>query len=276
MNDITINKTHTYAIAQRFLDTHPFLSEARRGAFPVGEDNEWGIVTKALEDTPYNDDATWFVEFTDPTGRDLSLTHRAVMGSIRSCVYDENSDEGVTRWVLRLHSGGTVEQLGTREVSVICQRALFNGREPYTAALFGPGAPAETVASEADTDELSDEELWNSPIGERLRHYADKLLAAEGERINLIAKRQWQSHVRGGVDRARAIVSPLGDPSPLVTEEGSRPETDPWSYWRSPEIKGLREVIKATDGTPDVVQVAAKAYIADVAANGAPDFGDEE
>lgn len=148
----------------------------------------------------------------------------------------------------------------------------------------------EPQTDEAQTSaSLTDEELWNSPIGQRLRHYADKLLAAEGERIQLVAKRQWESHVRGGVERARAIVSPLGDPRPLGLDpdEVPRSDTDPWADWQSPEVVGLREAITATDGTIPAVQEAAKAYIAsfqgeerpadeDAMPVGPPWTGDEE
>ncbi|PPS89578.1 hypothetical protein [Streptomyces sp. MH60] len=115
-------------------------------------------------------------------------------------------------------------------------------------------------------DDMTDGELFDSPVGHRLRHYMDKLLAAEGLRIEISAKRQWEAHVRAGVERARAIVSPLGDPSPINygfdPDAVLRPDVDPWADWQSPEVAGLREAIEATDGTIPAVQEAAKAYIA--------------
>lgn len=105
---------------------------------------------------------------------------------------------------------------------------------------------------------LTDEELWDSPLGHRLRRYLDKLLLAEAERITMVAKRKWQQDNAIGVNIARDIVSPDG----TLEERNDGEDGDPWAYWQSPEQLGLKEAIKATDGTPAAVQEATKAYIA--------------
>ncbi|MFE6000398.1 hypothetical protein ACFQ6C_26615 [Streptomyces sp. NPDC056454] len=123
---------------------------------------------------------------------------------------------------------------------------------------------AGNAPTAADADDMTDEELWNSPLGHRLRNYADKLLLAEEERIPLFHKRQVDGVVARGVSRARALVHPLGDPSPIGADidEVQRPDFDPWANWQSPEVVGLREAVQATDGSLEAAQEAAKAYIA--------------
>jgi hypothetical protein len=116
------------------------------------------------------------------------------------------------------------------------------------------------------SEELTDEELWNSPLGQRVRTYADKLLLAEGERLDAFHKRQVDRVFSGGVSRARAIVSPLGDPSPMGDggdpDAVLRPDIDPWANWQSPEVKGLRAAIQETDGSIPAAQERAKQYFA--------------
>ncbi|MFE0490119.1 DUF7239 family protein [Streptomyces griseoaurantiacus] len=104
-------------------------------------------------------------------------------------------------------------------------------------------------------DDMTDEELWNSPLGHRLRRYADKLLAAQEARIELFARRKSDHAVMGGVSYSRNVISPDG-----TTDE--RAGNDPWATYRSPELEGLREVIRETDGTTATTDEAAKAYIA--------------
>ncbi|KUL44805.1 hypothetical protein ADL22_12745 [Streptomyces sp. NRRL F-4489] len=107
-------------------------------------------------------------------------------------------------------------------------------------------------------EDMTDEELWDSPLGRRMRLYADKLLAAEFERISLVAQRKWQQDSAVGVNIARDILSVNGS----LEERNDGEDGDPWAYWWSNEIQGLRKVVHEADGTPDAVQEAAKAYIA--------------
>lgn len=136
--------------------------------------------------------------------------------------------------------------------------SLHRGDDTPTWLLDFATEQCAPYLSEASADDMSDEELFDSPLGHRLRRYMDKLLAAERERIMLVAKRKWQQDNAVGVDLARDILSPDG----LLQDRNDAEDGDPWAYWQSPEIEGLRDVIKATDGTPAVVQEAAKAYIA--------------
>lgn len=108
-----------------------------------------------------------------------------------------------------------------------------------------------------DYDALSDEELWNSPLGLRLRAYADKLLAAENERVGIVDKRQLAAHQRMGVDYARDVFSVTGEDMSTRNDND-----DPWVYWKSPEIDGLRNAVASSDRTRKGAQEAAKAYIA--------------
>ncbi|MET7363222.1 hypothetical protein ABZS76_32960 [Streptomyces sp. NPDC005562] len=115
---------------------------------------------------------------------------------------------------------------------------------------------------------MTDEELWNSPVGERLRHYGDKLLAAEVMRIMMKSRRRTEAVVAEGVEYGRAVLSPLGDPNSLITNKDGAPtraDTDPWASWQSTELTGLRGAVAATDGTREAVQKAAKRYLADLA-----------
>lgn len=122
------------------------------------------------------------------------------------------------------------------------------------------------ASAAAACDDMTDEELWNSPLGHRLRTYADKLLAAEAERIAATAKRQTDHVVGAGIGFGRAIISPLGDPTDTFDngdpDKVFRTDIDPWANWQSPEMKGLTEAVKATDGTRNAAQEAAKSYIA--------------
>ena len=112
------------------------------------------------------------------------------------------------------------------------------------------------MSNDAAMDGLTDEELWNSPVGLRLRHYADKLLAAEQARVELVTRnRANQAGMMAGLEGAREVTSPLG-----ATFAANR--KDPWGVYRSPELEGLRAAVRGTDGTVLAVQRAAKAYIA--------------
>lgn len=129
-----------------------------------------------------------------------------------------------------------------------------------------------TTDHTTDYNHMTDEELWNSSLGERLRGYADKLLCAEAERIKLVAKRKWQQDNAIGVEIARDVLSAQGS----LEERSNGGEGDPWAYWQSPVIVGLRDVIKTTDGTPDTVQEAAKAYIASLQGDEPPADGEKK
>ncbi|MFH8483007.1 hypothetical protein [Streptomyces sp. NPDC018055] len=121
--------------------------------------------------------------------------------------------------------------------------------------------PMESAAADGD---MTDEELWNSPLGHRLRVYADKLLLAEEERIRAFHKRQVDAVMSAGVSRGRSLIHPLGDPSPMGAEpdEVQRPDIDPWADWQSPEVVGMREAVTAAGNSQKAAQEAAKAYIA--------------
>lgn len=138
-----------------------------------------------------------------------------------------------------------------------------------------PAAKETTMTDETPPlHTMTDEELWNSPAGERLRHYADKLLAAEAERITANPKRrQADGVVAEGIQFARAIVSPLGDPSTMISHDDGTParaDTDPWANWQSPEVTGLREAVKDHWKDREAALKAAKAYIASLQGNERP------
>ncbi|MFJ4902962.1 hypothetical protein [Streptomyces sp. NPDC088727] len=126
-------------------------------------------------------------------------------------------------------------------------------------------------------DDMTDEELWNSPLGQRLRHYADKLLLAEAERVRANAKRHAHGVVAEGLEFGRAVVSPLGDPTSMLSDpdEPTRADTDPWANWQSAEQTGLRAALAATDGSRDAAQEAAKAYIASLQGDERPTTDEE-
>lgn len=130
-------------------------------------------------------------------------------------------------------------------------RAIAEAQAHFLAAQAINTLPAQ------DTDEMTDEELWNSPAGLRLRDYADKLLAAESERVGIVDKRQLAGHQRIGLDYGRDVLSVTGETTHTRNEND-----DPWTYWKSPEIEGLREAVAASDRTRKGAQEAAKAYIA--------------
>ena len=106
-------------------------------------------------------------------------------------------------------------------------------------------------------DDMTDEELWNGPLGYRLRRYADKLLAAQEARVEFFSKRKSDYVIMAGVSYARDVISPDG-----TTDE--RQDNDPWATYRSSELEGLREAVKETDGTTAAANEAAKAYIANL------------
>ncbi|WP_428957893.1 hypothetical protein [Streptomyces sp. cg35] len=109
---------------------------------------------------------------------------------------------------------------------------------------------------------MSDADLWDSPVGHRVRHYADKLLLAEAERIRMSGKRNADGVVAEGVEFGRAIVSPLGDPNAMLDGDDTRAASDPWANWQSTEAVGLRGAVAASDKTREGAQGAAKAYLA--------------
>lgn len=120
--------------------------------------------------------------------------------------------------------------------------------------------PADRTTT--DYEALTDEELWDSPLGHRLRYYADKLLAAEQARVEQVTRnRANKAAMSAGLEGARELVSPLGDPFQ---------REDDWAVYRSPVMEGLRKVISETDGTIPAVQQAAKAYIARLQADERP------
>lgn len=110
-------------------------------------------------------------------------------------------------------------------------------------------------ANTPDYDAMTDEELFDSPLGHRLRRYADKLLAAQEARVEFFTRRKSDYVIMAGVSYARDVISPDG-----TTDE--RQDNDPWATYRSPELEGLREAVKATDGTTATATEAARAYIA--------------
>ncbi|THA72493.1 hypothetical protein E6R60_26545 [Streptomyces sp. A0642] len=138
---------------------------------------------------------------------------------------------------------------------------------------------ADDAPATAVTDGVTDEELWNSPIGQRLRTYADKLLLAEEERMRAFHKRNADALLATGISRSRAVIHPLGDPSPLGDggdpDAVLRPEVDPWADWQSPEVVGLREAIAAADNSQRAAQEVAKAYIASLQGDERPAPGEE-
>lgn len=116
-------------------------------------------------------------------------------------------------------------------------------------------APYLTTAPAQTADDMTDEELWNSPLGQRLRRYADKLLSAQEARVEFFSKRKGDYIIMAGVQFARDAISPDG-----TLDE--RADADPWATYRSDELEGMRTAVKATDGTPAAAHEAAKAYIA--------------
>lgn len=59
-------------------------------------------------------------------------------------------------------------------------RLIQAAQAHFGAAQAIAAVQAVVVARPHDpVDNTSDEELWNSPLGERVRHYADRLLLAE-------------------------------------------------------------------------------------------------
>ncbi|MGW1436775.1 hypothetical protein ACWD7M_16190 [Streptomyces griseus] len=125
---------------------------------------------------------------------------------------------------------------------------------PYLAG--NAPAAADTTDESLPIHTVTDEELWNSPLGHRLRNYADKLLVAEKERLTAKDKRQVAGSWAFGVDHARSALSPFG------TVDERNENDDPWAYWQSPETEGLRTAVQATDGSRKAAQEAAKVYIA--------------
>lgn len=173
------------------------------------------------------------------------------------------SSENYVGWTAAQHIAegqrllsGISETLTTHEgYNVEADRLIAEAQVHITAAQAINGLPAPAAV---DLDGLSDEELWDSPVGHRLRNYADKLLAGEQARIEQVSRnRANAAGMMAGVDAARAIVSALGDP---MNRE------DDWATYRSPVLEGLRGAVKATDGTLPVVQEATKAYVAELEA----------
>lgn len=130
---------------------------------------------------------------------------------------------------------------------------------PLTPDTDPASTPAAQGAPGTDYDAMTDEELWDSPLGQRLRRHADKLLAAQEARVEFFSKRKGDYIIMAGVQFARDAVSPDG-----TLDE--RVDTDPWATYRSDELEGLREAVKGTDGTPAAAHEAAKAYIASLKA----------
>jgi hypothetical protein len=131
MSDHLIPEDVTRRIAEQFLGMHPFLGDVEWDSYmPSAEPNAFSRLAAELAESSKEEGSTWRVQFTDPTGKKLVLTHRLVLDGISRCTYGHADVRDVRDWLMKPEMRNA-EALPAVGVSAVCQQALFEGAQPY-------------------------------------------------------------------------------------------------------------------------------------------------
>ncbi|MGW7100435.1 hypothetical protein [Streptomyces sp. NPDC054838] len=133
-NDHIITVETTKQIAIRFLEARPFLGGHEWAWIKQHEaQGGWPMLQEAVsEAVPEGESEGWWrVNFTDPTGQKMHLGHATVLDGVRRCVYKEDPLPSVRNWLMKVPEQRVSEALPDAAVASICQRGMFEGKEPY-------------------------------------------------------------------------------------------------------------------------------------------------
>ncbi|MGW9067945.1 hypothetical protein ACWGQT_00635 [Streptomyces yangpuensis] len=141
-SDHSIDVRTTKEIARRFLEAHPFLGGAEWVWIKKhGTEGGWPSLQEAVIDPvseEESDGGWWRVNFTDPTGKAMHLGHATVLEGVRRCVYQDDPVPSVQAWLMKPPEQRSAESLPDAAVSAVCQRGVFEGKEPYKSAAQQP------------------------------------------------------------------------------------------------------------------------------------------